>query len=359
MIRTLCLGSLTTVLLLVQGAAAARGAPPIPPPAFEVHKSRAPLDRPVRGKAARYRGPIIDTHAHIFERRDRLNLSSVLEEMEQAGVRRLFVLPTPNEGRYDERDENAAARRRFVRIAGKRAGRLCGSGYFTTWMHDAYRSGYERAELDKRLIRLERDLITGGCLGIGEIGPHHFEKHPGQWVLDFPMNFVPMVRLAQLAARLGVWLDLHAEPVTPDGKSHEDRVFGGITHLFREAPGLKMILAHTAMTNATNARALLEAFPRLMMNIKIVVPGRKLAWDNLGPIVNQRKRLFEDWAQLMEAMPDRFLIGIDARFGSRRYDDDKYRRRVRRLRRILGSLDPKAAEMIAWRNAERLWPTGR
>lgn len=339
--------------------AASRGAPEIPPPPFAVHNGALALDRAIRERRGRYRGPIIDTHAHIFDRRGRLDLDAVLEQMDAAGVRRILVLPTPNEGRYRERDDNAAARRRLVRMGAGRAGRLCGSTYFTVWMHEAWRNGYREDDLAARLARLGKDLKQGGCLGIGEIGPYHFEKHPGQWVIRIPMNFAPMVRLAQLAAGApggGVWLDLHAEPVTPSGESYEDRVFGGIAHLFRQAPGLKLILAHSAMTNPHNARALLKAHANLMMNLKMVTPNRNLAWNNLGPIVNQDRELFEDWAVLMEDMPERFMIGSDARFGSKRYRPGKYKRRLRRLRRLLGSLDAAAAEMIAWRNAERLWP---
>ena len=326
------------------------------PPGLIVHKGPLALDRPVRPRGKRYRGPIIDTHGHVFDRRDRLDLDAVLAELKTAGVRRLLVLPTPNEGRYGNRDDNAAARRDFVRRAGRHGGRLCGSTYLTTWMNDAFRDGYSEDDLDKRLSRLERDITSGGCLGIGEIGPYHFEKREGQWAIEYPMNFEPMVRLARLAARLGIWLDLHNEPITPGGKSYEDQVFGGIAHLFKAAPGLRLILAHTGMTNPRNARALLTAYPGLMMNLKIAVPNRSLAWNNLGPIVNDDRELFEDWAKLMEDMPDRFMIGVDARFGIRRYSRGKYEKHIQNIRRLLGSLRPDAAEMIAWRNAERLWP---
>lgn len=326
------------------------------PPGLIVHRGPLALDRPGRPHGNRYRGPIIDTHGHIFDHRDQLDLDAVLAELKAAGVRRLLVLPTPNEGHYDDRDNNAAARRDFVRMAGGRGGRLCGSTYLTTWMNDALRNGYREEDLAERLGRLERDIKSGGCLGIGEIGPYHFEKREGQWVIEYPLNFAPMARLAQLAARLGVWLDLHTEPITPGGKSYEDQVFGGIAHLFKAAPGLRLILAHTGMTNPRNARALLIAYPNLMMNLKIVMANRSLSWNNLGPIVNEDRELFEDWAKLMEDMPERFMVGVDARFGSGRYPPGKYEKRIRRLRRLLGSLKPDAAEMIAWRNAERLWP---
>jgi len=174
-------------------------------------------------------------------------------------------------------------------------------------------------------------------------------------VIHFPLNFTPMLELARLAAAERVWLDLHAEPKSPTGDSYEQELFGGIELLFREAPGLKLILSHTGMTSAVNARRLLAAYPNLMMNLKIVRPGRKLQWDHLGPIVDENGRLFEDWARLMEEMPDRFMVGTDARFGTPQYGKGRYRKTIRAIRRLLGSLDPQAARMIGAENARRVF----
>ena len=47
--------------------------------------------------------------------------------------------------------------------------------------------------------------------------------------------------------------------------------------------------------------------------------------------MSEEKKLFEDWAQLFEAMPNRFMIGMDARFGSNRYSYSKYSRKIRQV----------------------------
>jgi hypothetical protein len=88
-----------------------------------------------------------------------------------------------------------------------------------------------------------------------------------------------------------------------------------------------------------------------MMNLKVVRPGRKLRWEHLGPIANGEGKLFEDWALLMEEMSERFMIGSDARFGASQYQGRKYRKKIKRLRRILGGLDNRAAQRIAYENA--------
>jgi predicted TIM-barrel fold metal-dependent hydrolase len=178
-------------------------------------------------------------------------------------------------------------------------------------------------------------------------------KKPGQKVIEFPLNFRPFLELAALAQQLDVPLDLHAEPVDHHDNSHEAQVFGGVALLYQRFPRLKLILSHTGMTHAANARALLDTYPRLMMNLKAVPPGRRLRWDHLGPVINADNRLFEDWAELLEAMPERFMIGTDARFGSDHYPRGRYEKKIRRLRRLLGSLDEDAARMIAHDNARR------
>ena len=328
---------------------------PLPPPAFAVVPSPLDPSRPAHARGKKYIGPIVDTHLHLVHSTRGGNLDMILTQAENAGVERLLFLPTPNEARFRTKDANAANRRNLLEKGGGRIGLLCGSTYFTVWMHEAYRGGYSPDDLAARLARLERDIDAGTCLGIGEIGSYHFNKKAGQMALEFPMGFEPFLQLAGLAARKGVWLDVHAEPVTPDGKSYEAAVFGGVALLFKRHPGLKLILSHTGMTNPKNARALLETYPNLMFNLKIVKATGDLQWKNLGPITDNDSNIFEDWADLMEAMPDRFMIGTDARFGTRQYEGNQYSRKVKRLRRLLGTLNRKAADLIAHGNARHLF----
>ena len=73
--------------------------------------------------------------------------------------------------------------------------------------------------------------------------------------------------------------------------------------------------------------------------------------------INKNRKLFEDWAELMEEMPDRFMVGTDFRWGE--HAPEKYKKRIKRVRRVLGSIDPRAAEMIAHKNARRVYGNGR
>ena len=112
-------------------------------------------------------------------------------------------------------------------------------------------------------------------MGFGELVLFHFEKKKGQSVLKFPPGFRPLLDVVKLIAGKNIWIDLHAEPVDPDGVSYEDEVFGGIELLHKRNPGLKLILAHTAMTNPTNARSLLNDKSKVMKSLKVIKKHKK------------------------------------------------------------------------------------
>ena len=118
-------------------------------------------------------------------------------------------------------------------------------------------------------------------------------------------------------------------------------------------PTLKVILSHTAMTNPDNARRILETYPNVMMNIKPTMPTE--SWRVLEPILNNKGELYEDWALLFEEMPDRFMIGSDAKFMRRGFTSDEYEWIIEMLRRMLGNLSAETAQKIAYDNAKKMF----
>ena len=329
------------------------------PPAFELEQRRSDPDRPARAHVEPYGGPIIDTHLHLLTPKPgnphNAGPKEVLEAIKSSGVEMAIIMPTPNKGRRNNHEEGVRLRKKLVELGGKRIKRFCSGNYLTYWMHQAYYNGYLKKELQQVLDRLLEDLASGECAGVGEVAIYHFMKRPRQKVLIYPPSFEPFLKVVELVAERGIWLDLHAEPVDPHGKSYEAQVFGGIELLFRRNPTLKLILSHTAMTNSINVRRMLLAYPKLMLNMKLVRKHHR--WRNLEPIVNPEGQIYEDWAELFEEMPRRFMIGTDGKFGRPRWKVTKYRKRIHRLRAILGTLDPKAAKLIAYGNAHRNFET--
>jgi predicted TIM-barrel fold metal-dependent hydrolase len=330
----------------------------IPPPAFKVEHTRSNPDRSARVHDKKYKGPIIDTHVHLDppprdEDIDASELEEIIKIIKNSGVEFAIFMPTPNEGRRYNHEEGVKQKRMLLHSGRDRIKLFCESNYITYWLHIAYQYGYSEEDLENILKRLSRDLDSGECAGIGEIGVYHFRKHGRQKVIQYPPNFVPFLRIVDLLAKKGKWLDLHAEPVTPEGQSFEKQVFGGIELLFRRNPDLKLILSHSAMTNPVNVRRILLKYPNVMMNIKIVRKHHK--WRNFEPITNPEGELYEDWAQLFEEMPERFMIGTDSKFGRKSFETSKYKKKIKRIRHILGALTPRAARLIAYENARKLF----
>jgi len=199
----------------------------------------------------------------------------------------------------------------------------------------------------------------------------------------YPPSFEPFLEMVRLVVSQKMWLTLHAEPVDEDGRSYEKEIFGGLELMYRHNPDLKIILAHTGMTTARKARELLKKYPGMMMDVvmenemggsqerkcknpvvAINADGERYDWEyqkahsarkNLKKAVNSRGKLYEDWSQLFTEIPERFLVGTDARFGHPGWDVKIYFGLIRRVRRILGALDAKAAQLIAYENAQKIF----
>lgn len=227
---------------------------PLPSPGFIVEQTRSDPDRPARVHDKSYNGPIIDTHAHLYPPTERdaniadINigqLKNILKLLKKTGVKLIIFMPTPNDG-IRRNQELGVVKREMIRNMNREKIRLfCGSNYITNWLDFAYRNSYTQEKMQHVLKRLTTDIDSGTYSGVGEIGNYHFDKgFRRQHVIEFPTSFEPFLNIIDLITEKGMWLDLHAEPVGPKGKSYEKEVFGGIELLFRR-PSFKInIFAH-------------------------------------------------------------------------------------------------------------------
>lgn len=335
----------------------------IPPPAFEVEPTRSDPGRPVRSSGGNYAGPLIDTHAHLYppNRRakaaaaiDKRELKEIIRLMQNLGVEHVIFMPTPNDGMRPNQELGVVKRKMIKDLDPKRVMIFCASNYITIWLNSAYHNGYREEELQNILTQLSNDIDSGEYAGVGEIGTYHFDKgFKRQHVLKYPPNFEPFLQIVDLIAKKGMWLDLHAEPVDPNGTSYEKEVFGGLELLYRRNPNLKLLYSHTAMSNSINVRRILKTYPNVMMSIKIET--RHDRWKNLEPVVNAEGHVYEDWAQLFEEMPERFTIGADFHFGRKGVRLKKYKKRIKGFRQMLSTLNPQTAQFIAFENARRIF----
>ena len=301
----------------------------LPQPGFEISRYLSDVDRSTRDTVATYAGPLIDAHVHLDPPRDATDpglyrLQTIVNALQGNGVEMAVFMPTPNDGRFPGHVLGASQRITLKKIAPDNIRLFAGSNYISYWLHQACRNQIEPGELQDVLVQLSTDLLSEEYIGVGELGVLHFIKRPNQKLIAFQPNFDPFLDIVQEISAHDVWLDLHMEPIDPNGVSYEDWFFGGLQLLFDQNPRLKVILSHTAMTNPVNARNILESYPNVMLSIKPMTPTE--AWRNLEPVLNHSGEVYEDWAKLFEAMPDRCIIGSDAKFGRRGFTPETYGR---------------------------------
>ena len=330
---------------------------PTPELPYKIDRRLLPHDRPARVYGKSYEGPMIDIHVHIkirgSEDRSLKELNDVIGGIREAGVELGIFMPRPNEGRGDSQEEHSWRRQWLKEHGGKTIKLMCCGNYLGQWINNAYHGTYTKEGLNTLLQWLAQDLDSGIYIGVGEFGLYHFNKSGNQWVIKYPPNFEPFVKAVDLIVKKGYWILLHAETVEPGGASYEDKFFRGIELLYKRNPNLKLIIAHTSTTNPANVRRMLQRYPNLMIDFKIV--RRLKPWWHTEPVNNAKQELHEDWAKLFEEMPERFMVGTDDKFFRRGMDAEEYKIRNSRMRKVLGTLNPKAARMIAYENAKRLF----
>ena len=276
---------------------------PLSKPLFEVTRSREIVSRPTVDRGSRYSESLIDVHVHMDPpgRNQDINISVLMDIANTLQVNRVDIaifMPTPNVGGHLL---GVAQRVALKNMAPDNVKLFVGSNYITYWLHQICHDEEVSNKLSTVLAQLSEDLSSSDYIGVGEIGVLHFRKNPSQHVISFQPNSAPFLDIVEEIAKHDVWLDLHIEPVDPDGVSHEDWAFGGLHLLLHRNPTLKFILFHTAMTNPSNARHILETYPNVMMSIKPMTPTR--AWKNLETVLNSNGKVYEDWATLFEEMP--------------------------------------------------------
>jgi hypothetical protein len=256
-----------------------------------------------------------------------------------------------NSGRkHPEKSSEIIARIR--KLDGERAGAFCCGNYLTSWMDEASKKELNLTEMETLLKRVEKDLDSGEYTGIGEMAWQFFKKRPGQMEIHIKPDFIPFLRIADIAEKKNVWLVLHAEPGSISNMTvSQKEMFAGIELLYKRNPKLKLILAHTGLMSSENARLVLKKYPGIIMDIHTVVDHDN--WGHLGPVTNESGQLYEDWALLFEEMPERFIVGIDAIPGLHLRLFKEYQNKIDVMRILLGSIDPLSAEKIAFKNAEK------
>lgn len=108
------------------------------------------------------------------------------------------------------------------------------------------------------------------------------------------------------------------------------------------------------LSTPADIRRLLGRFPNLHCGLAWI---RKAPSSLPNPIIDENARFTPEWKDLIEAFPDRFLMGVD--HGARKGQIRKFPRWIKTIRTALGGLSPKAARKVATGNFHRLLRLGQ
>lgn len=322
-----------------------------PSPRVALSETLSDPARATRSRGDKYKGQIIDALTHTDPDFEAARLPELLTE---SNVVAAVVMPVPNEGLSNRANDGTAQKIRLAQDARDQVKVFCGGDYLSNWLADAQRFGNPDAGRLAKMERLRSDLDSGLCLGVGELGLLHFNKTGQQNIIQIQPDFAPLLQVVDMVGQRGGWIQLHVEPREPNGHTHYAELLTALALWTQRQPRLKIMLSHTGMTSAANARAILEAYPQVWMSVKLMSTNNS-HWTHLEPLLNSEGELFEDWAQLFETMPERFVVGSDIKFGQKGHrGEGEYEQEIKRFRRMLGALNHETACLLGSRNAQRI-----
>lgn len=196
--------------------------------------------------------------------------------------------------------------------------------------HREYRGAWERD--DPTVLEVVDSLLaTGSFEGIGEISVSHF---PGSGFpeADFDPNGRVMTGLLELARRYDVPVTVHVEVTRL-------REFEALLEAF---PDVTVIWAHGGYTPLFLAERLLGRHPNLVYELS----ARTWRSHPRSPdytILSDGEHAWPQWLELVEKLPERFVVGTDASLRATESD----RQKIQSVQKFLLQLTPETRTKVA------------
>ena len=242
--------------------------------------------------------PLFDTHVHYSQDAwGVVPVEQALRLMDQAGTRLALVSSTPDAGTIAL---HQAAPQRVIPVL--RPYRTAGD--LASWFEDPTIPAY-----------LEERLALGVHRGIGEF--HLYGEAAATPVV---------ARVVRLAVERGLFLHAHSD----------ERAVAG---LFAVDPAARVLWAHAGFAGPAAVRAMVERYPNLWVEFAFRAD------------VASGGRLDPAWRAVLEAHPERYMVGTDS------YTIGRWTAMpaiLGEVRTWCASLPPELGDNLAWRNAARL-----
>jgi len=176
----------------------------------------------------------------------------------------------------------------------------------------------------RQFVEEAEAILRAGALGFGEIAAHHLSLLPAHPYESVPADHPLLLRLADIAARHDVPIDLHFDPVIermprPDWAPQSNPAelapnFAAFERLLAYNRSARIVWAHAGSDNLGQwtpelSHKMLATHPNLFMSLRLA-PGHV---PQNHPLTFSGE-LKPGWRQLLTDFPDRFVIGGDQFF---------------------------------------------
>ncbi len=259
--------------------------------------------------AGEYRGPIVDAHGHLS--------SPAAIEAYAAAARRHDIRKVVLLGVGGVQKDDAA----WIAAAARKYPDLVVPGVPVPDPTDP-----AAAE------RLDRALERAKGRALGEVHLRQVGRRP---IVRDPSD-AAFARILALAGRRGVPVVIHYELT--------DEAAAALEPALAAHRATIVVLAHGGEGPPARLERLLARHP----NLRVDLSG--MHFQRTPALATEHGPLDPAWKALVEAMPDRFLMGIDI-WAPRLFEPAMLDRLMAWTRRILGELRPEVAERVAHANA--------
>lgn len=314
---------------------------------------------------------LVDTHMHfesVPQMEFHASLASALSEMDRRNIR-MSLLMSPPRATFMSRINHDIEELLFAAQAHPgRFAVLGGGGSLTILINETRPEAVDDAVRQKFRQRAERIIALGG-VGFGEMFIQHLSlpaMGAGHAYSSVPADHPLLLLLADIAAENDVPIDMHFDmvpqdmPLPPILKSPPNP-----PQLQANRAAFEKLLAHNRKARIVWSHVgfepihtrspqvvteMLQAHPNLYMSFRLNRSGPRntMALDSSG-------QLREGWRALVQAFPDRFMLGSDAFYAPAGISRGSSAEGMDKLRSLIEQLPPELALQVASENAVRIY----
>lgn len=322
----------------------------------------------------------VDTHSHIAPDVD---LVEVIETINANGVSHIGIMPRGGAKESQVIDFYERYPNRVIPFYGGSSIQtlLCQGSNISINREEiiffrGYRKDWWEKNLEQSIEQIEKELKGAPYRGIGELRLRHYGNGPKvpekAHDYNFPADSPFMLRLVDLAARLGLPVAIHMEAESKGeyiefvGKSADEGTIPPFERLLDHNKDALIIWCHLGRATPEVVKRMLDKHPNLYVDISDVQPRSDNArgvsaaslavfWEYTlkNSIIDENGRLGENWKNVFMSYPERIMISCDA-MSSKNYGR-MYSALMNELKNVLSQLTPEAAQMIAYQNAMKIF----